>query len=104
MGEGQSKTGEMKGILLAFVLAVGLAAVSCTSSPSNNDTEPSTKNTEKCQEPENPYDEGSGHYAGYEWAEKNNPASCGGSSQSFIEGCEDYQEQESAYEECTSKK
>ena len=57
----------------------------------------------ECHEPENRYDEGSGHYAGFEWAEKNNPAACGGNSQSFIEGCENYQEQLAAFEECKSR-
>jgi hypothetical protein len=28
----------------------------------------------QCTQPENPYDEGTGHYAGYEWAEKNSRA------------------------------
>lgn len=35
----------------------------------------------------------SGHAAGYEWAEQNGieaPEDCGGSSSSFIEGCEEY--------------
>jgi hypothetical protein len=38
----------------------------------------------------------SGHQAGYDWAEQNeitNPGDCGGSSQSFIEGCESYAEE-----------
>ena len=39
---------------------------------------------------ENPYQPGTGHYAGYEWAKDNNPGTCGGSSLSFIEGCEEY--------------
>ncbi|SRR5437867_8314373 len=55
-------------------------------------------------EPENPYSPGSGHYAGFEWAEKNNPGSCGGNSTSFIEGCEAYQEQLAAYETCLTKR
>lgn len=41
-------------------------------------------------DPENPYDEGTGHYAGYEWAEENEVDSCDGNSNSFIEGCEEY--------------
>ena len=49
-------------------------------------------------EPENPYDEGSGHYAGYEWAEENDVDSCGGNSDSFIEGCEEYLAQQEEYE------
>ncbi|KQC08084.1 MAG: hypothetical protein APR62_05455 [Smithella sp. SDB] len=35
----------------------------------------------------------SGHNAGYEWAEENeitDPGDCSGKSQSFIEGCEAY--------------
>lgn len=38
----------------------------------------------------------SGHLAGYEWAEANgidDPDDCGGNSQSFIEGCEEYAEE-----------
>lgn len=38
----------------------------------------------------NPYSEGSGHYAGFEWAERKGVDGCGGNSQSFIEGCEEY--------------
>jgi hypothetical protein len=56
-----------------------------------------------CAEPENPYDPGGGHYAGYEWAEEHQPAACGGSSQSFVEGCEEYQEQQADYEECEER-
>ena len=47
----------------------------------------------------------SGHEAGYEWAEENGVTdsySCGGNSNSFIEGCEAYadeQEEESYYDE-----
>lgn len=39
----------------------------------------------------------SGHAAGYEWAEENgidDPNDCGGNSQSFIEGCEEYAEEQ----------
>jgi hypothetical protein len=83
--------------LLALLVVVG-----CTSS-----TSPEKANDEgtarHCAEPQNPYDEGSGHYAGYEWAEKNNPGTCGGRSQSFIEGCEEYQQQESEYEDCEAQ-
>lgn len=53
--------------------------------------------TEDFPEPENPYDEGSGHSAGYEWAEENDVDSCGGNSNSFIEGCEEYLSQQEEY-------
>ena len=49
------------------------------------------------EEPENPYDEGSGHFAGYEWAEENDVSSCDGISDSFIEGCEEYLSQQEGY-------
>ncbi len=52
----------------------------------------------KCFEPENPYSEGSGHYAGYEWGASGK--SCGGNSSSFIDGCETFEEQEQAYQDC----
>jgi hypothetical protein len=51
-------------------------------------------------EPRNPYPLPGGHYAGYEWAESKDVSSCGGNSNSFIEGCESYLEQSSDYEEC----
>jgi hypothetical protein len=41
-------------------------------------------------EADNPYDDGTGHYAGYEWAEENDVDDCDGNSNSFIEGCEEY--------------
>lgn len=40
----------------------------------------------------------SGHEAGYQWAEENSiddPSDCGGNSNSFIEGCEAYAEEQS---------
>lgn len=40
----------------------------------------------------NPYSEGIGHYAGYEWAERTG-GDCDGNSQSFNEGCEEYYRQ-----------
>ena len=48
----------------------------------------------------------SGHEAGYAWAEENgvdDPSDCGGRSQSFIEGCESYgeEQQEQQEEEAT---
>lgn len=43
----------------------------------------------------------SGHEAGYQWAEDNgidDPSDCGGNSNSFIEGCEAYAEEQSEEE------
>ncbi|MGB2580121.1 MAG: hypothetical protein WBC83_00305 [Minisyncoccia bacterium] len=73
------------------------------SSPSTYYSDPSyssyesssgTSYSEEYVEPENPYDEGTGHSAGYEWAEENDVSSCDGNSDSFIEGCEEYLSQQ----------
>lgn len=58
----------------------------------------SSYGSKNCLEPENPYGSGSGHYAGFEWGENGN--SCGGNSNSFIEGCEEYLSQLEDYEKC----
>ncbi len=51
--------------------------------------------------PSNLYDVDTGHYAGYEWGASGND--CGGNSDSFIQGCEEYQNQENAYQYCLSR-
>jgi hypothetical protein len=91
----------MKRFILGFLLTAVSVVVGCTSSSSERRDEEETSH--HCTEPQNPYDEGSGHYAGYEWAETNNPGACGGRSQSFIEGCEEYQQQESGYNDCEAQ-
>ncbi len=50
------------------------------------------KDQENISEPENPYSSGSGHSAGYEWAERTG-GGCNGNSSSFNEGCEEYYSQ-----------
>jgi hypothetical protein len=84
----------MKPHILGLTLSALLVVVGCTSSSSPEKTN-EEETARHCSEPRNPYNEGTGHYAGYEWAETNDPGSCGGRSQSFIEGCEEYQQQES---------
>ena len=92
----------MRPLLLGMTLFALLVVGGCTSSSSPEET--NQEGTERhCSEPQNPYDKGSGHYAGYEWAETNNPGACGRRSQSFIEGCEEYQQQESEYEDCEAQ-
>ena len=78
------------------------AGCSGGSADGDNDRARTGKDCSKL-EPQNPYPEGSGHYAGYEWAQENQPAECGGSFTSFIEGCEEYHSQMDAYEACINK-
>jgi hypothetical protein len=60
----------------------------------------SYKETKDCSSlaPNNPYDEGTGHYAGFEWGLEGNY--CDGNSDSFIEGCQGYETQQAAYSAC----
>ena len=87
------------GVLILLTLLWNAACTSPNSSGYTTEDSPV-----HCAEVENPYDEGSGHYAGFEWAQDNDVTTCGGSSESFIEGCEEYQRQESEYAECEAKK
>ena len=75
------------------------------SAPSNSsDSNEEAASAPNCTEPGNPHDEGSGHYAGYEWAQSSGSGTCSGKSQSFIEGCEEYESKEAECEECEAKK
>lgn len=93
----------MRRFILPLTVAVLLLTVGCRSSAPSNSSD-SNGGAANCTEPENPYDEGSGHYAGYEWAQNSGSGTCGGNSQSFIEGCEEYESQEAKYRQCEAKK
>ncbi len=89
-----------------IALLVGLMlTIGCRSSAPSNSSNGSGEaaSARECTEPENPYDEGSGHYAGFDWAERTGSGTCDGNSQSFIEGCEEYESQEAKYEACEVK-
>src|SRR5271156_577729 len=76
--------------LAGFLVLVGCGQSKPADAENEGDAAP-------CAEPSNPYQQGTGHYAGYEWAEKNASGDCNASSQSFNEGCEEYESQESDY-------
>lgn len=96
----------MRRFILPLTVAGLMLIVGCKSSAPSDTSDGNGKvaSASDCTEPENPYDEGSGHYAGFEWAENNDPGVCGGNSQSFIEGCEEYESQEAEYQDCEAKK
>jgi hypothetical protein len=71
------------------ICLVGVLLFAACSSPKTDSEQPDVA-AATCTEPENPYSEGTGHYAGYEWAEKHDGAACDGNSQSFNEGCAEY--------------
>jgi hypothetical protein len=73
-----------------FLIAIGLFLLSgCSSRSSENSFRAENEQT---IEIENPYSPGTGHYAGYEWAERTG-GDCNGNSNSFNEGCEEYYRQ-----------
>jgi hypothetical protein len=85
-------------ILLALsFLFITLTCVSCSDSSTSNTAEAKT-----CVEPENLYDEDTGHYAGFNWAQENGET-CDGNSESFNEGCNEYYDQLNTYEACIKK-
>lgn len=69
-----------------IVFILFLMTLAC-SWPKSSNAEDSAGN---CVESANPHTEGTGHHAGYEWAETHG-GSCNGRSQSFNEGCEEYE-------------
>jgi hypothetical protein len=84
---------------IATVTLATLMVVGCKSTPSSS----SSDNEASCTEPQNPYDEGSGHYAGYEWAAEHSET-CETGSTSFNEGCDEYDSQEDAYNKCVAQR
>lgn len=82
--------------MVVALLALSLLGAGCSSN--DPDYAPLESSRSSVSEPENPYSSGSGHYAGFEWAERTG-RTCGGNSQSFIEGCQEYYRQEEAYAE-----
>lgn len=59
--------------------------------------------TSECIQPNNPYNDGGGHDAGFNWAMENG-GGCNGNSDSFNEGCEEYHRQLNQYNECINNK
>jgi hypothetical protein len=89
-----------RSLLYCTTMLASAILLGCGSEKQTEKQETETKAGDvNCAEPENPYSQGTGHYAGYEWAEQS-AGSCNGRSQSFNEGCEEYEDQEAEYEEC----
>lgn len=76
-----------------FALALPLILVGCNEADQQSNYDSSSEQ----EVVGNPYDEGTGHDAGYKWAEENG-GDCDGNSQSFNEGCEEYQRQMDEFE------
>jgi hypothetical protein len=96
----------MRRLILPLMVAGLMLTFGCRSSapPSSSDSNQETAASPDCIEPENPYEEGSGHYSGYEWARNKGSGACDGNSQSFNEGCKEFEQEEADYQECEAKK
>jgi hypothetical protein len=103
----QTFTRLLVGYVAVFLLTLQLGCSdSTTSASSTMSGEPRTTDGKlDCGslEPQNPYDDESGHDAGYKWAVEHDPASCSGNSSSFEEGCEEYLRQVAAFQACQNK-
>lgn len=94
------RTAALRATILALVAVLG-----CGESESTESRNATTSSSNCAElEPDNPYSPGTGHHAGFEWAERNDASSCGGNSTSFIEGCEAYVTQQAAHDDCISKR
>jgi len=101
----ESAAGSRRPLLSVLtVLFLAVACLGCPSADSSPDVRDDVSRDCTAPEPENPFADGSGHHAGFEWAQTNNPSSCGGNSQSFIEGCQEYQRQAAAHAACVGNR
>lgn len=89
-------------VYILFFLAIALTILfsSCDRGAKSYESEGTTS---ECIEPNNPYNDGGGHDAGFNWAMENG-GDCDGKSDSFNEGCEEYYRQLNKYNECIAKK
>lgn len=78
--------------LLQFLAVCSIAILTGCSGGSDYSSR-DTGADESGQQQANPYDEGTGHDAGYKWAERTG-GDCNGNSASFNEGCEEYHQQQ----------
>lgn len=87
----------VKIILVGIILSLLLAG--CEKSSSDN----SAKKTKvgDCISPHNPYNDGGGHDAGFNWAAENG-GNCNGNSDSFNEGCTEFHRQQNEYNQCVA--
>lgn len=90
---------------MAFiVLSTVFFIVGCNDgakSVDSSQTKPNSKK-EECHEPQNPYNDGGGHDAGFNWASENG-GECNGNSDSFNEGCAEFFSQLNRYNECFAR-
>jgi hypothetical protein len=86
-----------KMILLMSIVSILLSGCYAGSSKSAA----KKQSIEECIIPHNPYNDSSGHDAGFDWARLSD-GKCDNRSQSFNEGCSEYYRQLAQYNKCTA--
>ena len=97
--EGSSVSVKMKKILfLSLILPIFFSG--CDNGSLSSKSKTKLIKTD-CIEPNNPYNDGGGHDAGFNWARENG-GDCNGQSDSFNEGCAEFSRQLNEYNECVA--
>lgn len=74
-----------RSVMFILVMLMAMFLAGCDKGSSSLNLEKmSSKNKQDCFEPHNPYNDGGGHDAGFNWAEENG-GDCNGNSDSFNE-------------------
>ncbi len=94
-----------RALVIVLLALVALPACSPSSSSSEASTSEETISSAECEEPSNPWaGDGGGHDAGFEWAQETGDECPSDHGASFEEGCTDFHDQQSRYEECEAAK
>jgi hypothetical protein len=90
----------MKKIILLSIICL-FAISGCDSDKYGSTSKKKKTNIEDCISPNNPYNDGGGNDAGFNWAVEKG-GTCDGDSDSFNEGCTEYYRQLNEYKECVA--
>ncbi len=85
--------------LILLTLVAAISSSGCDSGLPDYAVKKVKIKAEDCIPPHNPYNDGGGHDAGFNWA-SDNGGDCNGNSDSFNEGCEEHYRQLNEYNEC----
>jgi hypothetical protein len=89
-------------VLLSLVIVLVALGLGCSKDSTTFKQGSAETEKQQCVQPQNPYNDGGGHDAGFNWAAENG-GGCNGNSDSFNEGCEEYHRQMNKYNECVAR-
>ena len=89
--------------ILFLIILLAILFSSCDKGSNRTESQAiNSNNIKECVLPQNPYNDGGGHDAGFNWAMENG-GGCDGNSDSFNDGCEEYHRQMNQYNECIAQ-